>query len=104
MMQEARTLDPIWAGEWDAKSGQSLIALLALVGAKQMNVNALRRRMKLAPSAFEALLSWLQREYLVDAVSTLDGGRVEEHLVLTDKGESVLVGVLEQTCELPELH
>ena len=85
-------------------SGQSLVALLALVGAKRMEVEALRARIKLTPFAFGNLLGWLQREYLVDVVATLDGERVEEKVELTDKGESVLVSMLEQTCELPELH
>jgi len=85
-------------------SGQSLVALLALVGTKRMEVEALRTRIKLTPFAFSNLLGWLQREYLVDVVSTLDGEHVEENVELTDKGESVLVSMLEQTCELPELH
>jgi hypothetical protein len=78
--------------------------LLALVGTKQMNVEALRGRIRLTPFAFGSLLSWLQREYLVDVVSTLHGEQIVEHVQLTEKGESVLVSMLEQTCELPELH
>lgn len=85
-------------------SDQSLAALLALVGSRRMSVEALRGRMKLKPYAFGSLLRWLQREYLVDVVSTLQGDRVEEKVELTDRGEAVLVGMLEKTCELPELH
>jgi hypothetical protein len=69
-----------------------------------MDVETLRTRVKLTPLAFGSLLEWLQREYLVDVVSTLDGESVEEKVELTDRGESVLVSMLEQTCELPELH
>lgn len=89
---------------WDVMSAQSLVALLALVGTKRMDLEALRRRTRLTPSAFGSLIHWLQREYLVDVVSTLEGERVAEAVELTDKGESVLVGMLEQTCELPDLH
>ena len=88
----------------DVVSGQSLVALLALVGTKRMDVAALRAKTKLAPAAFGRLLQWLQREYLVDVVSTLVGGRMEERVALTERGESVLVGLLERTCELPELR
>jgi hypothetical protein len=104
MMQETSTIGPVTTGPWDVLSGQSLVALLALVGTKRMEVEALRTRIKLTPFAFGNLLGWLQREYLVDVVSTLDGEHVEENVELTDKGESVLVSMLEQTCELPELH
>jgi hypothetical protein len=69
-----------------------------------MEVEALRSRIKLAPVAFSNLMGWLQREYLVDVVSALDGDHVEEKVELTDRGESVLVSILEQTCELPELR
>jgi len=77
---------------------------LALVGAKRMNVEALRGRINLSPHAFGNLLGWLQREYLVDVVSALDGDRVEEKVELTEQGEQVLVSMLEKTCELPELR
>ncbi len=85
-------------------SGQSLVALLALVGARRMNVEVLRGKISLNPHAFGNLIAWLQREYLVDIVSTLDGDLVEEKVELTEKGEAVLVSMLEKTCELPELH
>ncbi len=88
----------------DIVSGQSLVALLALVGTRRMDVDALRAKTRLAPIAFGSLLGWLQREYLVDIVSTLAGGRKEEKVALTDRGEAVLVGLLERTCELPELR
>lgn len=69
-----------------------------------MGADALRERTKLNPSAFRNLLGWLQREYLVDVVSGLSGDQIEERIELTEKGESVLLGMLERTCELPELR
>jgi hypothetical protein len=87
---------------WDMLPGQSLAALLALVGTKGMDVEALRSRTKLAPLAFAGLLKGLQQEYLVDIVSSLDGDHIGEKVELTDRGESVLVSTLEMTCELPE--
>ena len=44
-------------GPWDIMSGQSLVALLALVGTRRMGVEALRGRTKLTPNAFGRLLS-----------------------------------------------
>ena len=64
----------------------------------------MRARTKLAPSAFRNSLRWLEREYLVDMVSSLDGDRISEKVELTDKGEELLVRMLEKTCELPELR
>jgi len=85
-------------------SGQSLVTLLALVGTKRMDVETLREKTKLTHSAFGSLLGWLQREYLVDVVSTLNGDRVNEKVELTEKGEEALISMLEKTCELPELR
>ncbi len=69
-----------------------------------MDAASLRSRTTLSATAFGRLLGWLQREYLVDVVSTLEGDVVQETVQLTDKGESVLVSMLERTCELPELR
>jgi hypothetical protein len=85
-------------------SGQGLVTLLALVGTRRMDVEALRERTKLTPVAFGSLLGWLQREYLVDLVSNLVGDRIEEKAELTEKGEAVLVSMLEKTCELPDFR
>lgn len=104
LMQETRTIGPVNSGPRDLLPGQSLIALLALVGIRRMDVEAFRNRTKLTPSAFRNFLGWLQREYLVDVISTLEGDRIEERVQLTGKGEAVLVGMLEETCELPELR
>jgi len=89
---------------WDATFGQSLVTLLALVGTRRMDVEALRERTKLSHFAFQNLLGWLQREYLVDVITSLDGEKVKENVALTDRGEAALVSVLETTCELPELR
>jgi hypothetical protein len=82
----------------------SLTALLSLAGAKQLKVSDLQARMKLTSEGCDELLAWLQREYLVDVVSTLKGAEVAETVELTDRGERVLITLLEQTCELPELR
>ena len=103
-MQEATTVGPRNTPPWDVLSGQSLVTLLALVGARRMDVQALRERTKLTPLAFENLLEWLQREYLVDVITSLEGEQVKESVALTEKGEAVLVSMLESTCELPELR
>jgi len=103
-MQEATTIGPRNAVPWDVMSGQSLVTLLALVGTKRMDVESLQERTKLTPLAFENLLGWLQREYLVDVITSLEGNEVKENVALTEKGEAALVSILESTCELPELR
>jgi hypothetical protein len=85
-------------------TAESLTALLALAGSRRVEVDELQARMKLTPDGCEELLSWLQREYLVDIVSSLDGREVSQVLKLTDRGERVLISLLERTCELPELR
>ena len=67
-------------------------------------MEVLRGRTKLKPAAFGSLLSWLQREYLVDVVSCLAGDKVQERVELTERGENLLLGILERTCELPEFR
>jgi hypothetical protein len=69
-----------------------------------MDIEALRARTKLTPSAFSGLLGWLQKEYLVDVVSGLSGDKIQEKVELTEMGEEALVSMLERTCELPELR
>jgi hypothetical protein len=104
MMQKQTTIGPVNKVTRDFLSDRGLMTLLALVGTKQMDVEGLRARTKLTPFAFGNLLSWLQREYLVDVISNLEGDRVDEKVELTEKGEAVLVGMLEKTCELPEFR
>jgi hypothetical protein len=103
-MQEQLRVGPLNTTEWDALPGQSLAAMLALVGSKKMDVEALRARTRLSPYAFTNLLNWLQREYLVDVIASLDGSAFGEKIELTEAGQSLLVSLLEQTCELPEFH
>ncbi len=104
MMQETAAYGPRSGFSRDLQSGQSMIALLALVGTKRMRIEDLRRRVRLTPQALASLIEWLQMEYLVDVVSSLDGTGIEEKVELTEKGESVLISLLERTCELPELR
>jgi hypothetical protein len=105
MLQEARTVGPQADNEPAAfLTSQGLTALLALAGSRRLGVDALGARMKLTGRGFSSLLSWLQREYLVDVVSSLEGEEVRETVKLTDRGERVLVALLERTCELPELR
>jgi hypothetical protein len=103
-MQEATTISPRAVVSWDILPGQSLVTLLALVGTKRMDVESLRKKTRLAPFAFDDLLGWLQREYLVDVITNLEGDQVKENVSLTEKGEAALVSILESTCELPELR
>ncbi|MDG6949727.1 MAG: hypothetical protein JRM77_07780 [Nitrososphaerota archaeon] len=88
----------------DVLADRSLCALLALVGSKRTGTSVLRRRAGLSHVAFDSLLGWLQREYLVDVVSTMTGLCIEEEVALTERGEALLVAMLETTCELPEFR
>lgn len=88
----------------EARVEEGLYTLLALVGARSMGLDALQERTRLSYSAFHSLLGWLQKEHLVDLVSTLDGDGVKESVGLTEKGEALLISLLERTCELPELR
>jgi hypothetical protein len=103
-MQETTTVSPADSVQRDIPSAQSLVALLALVGTRQMDVEALRERTKLTQFDFGNLLGWLQREYFVDIISNLEGDQVKETAQLTERGEAALVSMLEKTCELPELR
>lgn len=102
-MQEQQTIGSRDDSPWDALPGQSLAALLALVGSKRMDAEELRRKTKLTYDAFVSLLAWLQREFLVDVVPTLDERGLGGVVILTERGEDRLLRMLERTCELPEL-
>lgn len=104
LMQETTTIGPLTSGPGGILPGQSFAALLALVGTRKMDVETLRKRIGLAPFAFGGLLSWLQREYLVNVVPSPEGDELAEKVELTEKGESALISLLETMCELPELH
>ena len=84
--------------------GLSFTALFVVAGSKTVDVGTVRNRLKLSEGEFRGLLDRLQREYLVDVVSQLQGGSVVEHLRLTEEGASVLQLMLERMCELPELE
>lgn len=103
-MREQTRISLNGVNPWDSVPGQSLVALLALVGARKMEVEAFRARTRLAPLAFDRLLRWLQREYLVDVITSLDGERIREEIDLSEWGESVLISMLERTHELLELR
>lgn len=69
-----------------------------------MDVETLRGRTKLTPIAFDSLLDWLQKEHLIEVISALEGDRINGKVELTEKGEGVLLDMLERTCELPEVR
>ena len=103
-MQEQSEVGPVSTPPCGPFSVQSLVTLLALVGSKQMDVEALREKTRLTPGTFRLLLGWLQKEYLVDVVRSLSGDMIEERACLTEMGEETLVRLLERTCELPEFR
>lgn len=84
--------------------GLRFSALFIVAGSKTVDAEALRNRLRLSEGDFRGLLDQLQRRYLVDVVSQLQGGSVVEHLRLTDEGASALQLMLERMCELPELE
>ena len=104
MMQKQSEVSPVNTIDWVALPSQTLVTLLALVGTKKMEASELERRTKLSPAAFGELLSWLQREYLVDVVSHMGMTGVQAEVGLTGRGERLLISMLERTCELPELR
>ena len=97
-------IEPVGPFLWLTLPGQSLAALLALVGTKRMDVEALRNKTKLSTHAFVDLLNWLQQEYLVDVIASRGVDGADERITLTEKGEKLLVSILERTCELPEFR
>lgn len=102
MMQEAMETTPQGNVLWGTAPAQGLYAMLALAGAGHLEVEELRQRTRMTPSSYYSLLQWLQMEYLVDLVSTLRGQEIHHTVGLTERGEALLVSILEQTCELPE--
>jgi len=105
MKQETQTIGPIrnW-GSGTYLTSKGLAALLALAGSGRRNAAELRAKTGLTAAGFDSLLTWLQREYLVDLVSTLQEDSLVETVELTERGEQVLVSLLEQMCELPEFR
>jgi hypothetical protein len=86
------------------ESNHGFAALFVLAGSKGVESEVLRRRLKLTESDFRYLTDDLQRGYLVDVVSHLQGGSVVETLSLTDEGASTLQKMMERMCELPEIE
>lgn len=76
--------------------------LLALVSSDGIEADSLRMKLNVADQEYRSLLNTLQRQYLVDIVSGLDGNVVRETLRLTEYGEDVLTRLMERTYELPE--
>ncbi len=103
-MQEQISIGPAGAAQRGSLPNRGLVALLALVGSRRTTSEALRARTGLAPQAFFSLMSWLQRERLVIITASLERNGARETMTLTGKGESVLLGLLERTCELPDLE
>ena len=81
---------------------EGLKLLLALVSSDGVDAVAVRGKLNVADTEYRSLLNALQRQYLVDIVSGLDGDVVRETLRLTDHGEDVLTRLMERTYELPE--
>lgn len=103
-MQEANVYAPVLPVPRERAPGQSLMALLALVGAGRMDVESLRTRTNLTSDGIETLMKWLQEESLVVLGSSADSDEPRQSVMLTDRGEAVLISMLERTCELPELR
>lgn len=80
----------------------SLKLLLALVSSDGVEPEAVRRKLNVSAQEFRFLLNVLQRQYLVDLVSTPIGNATHETLMLTGDGEAVLTRIMERTFELPE--
>ncbi len=76
--------------------------LLALISSDGVESSSLRGKLGVDDQEYRSLLDALQRQYLVDVVSGLDGDAVNETLRLTDYGEEVLTRLMERTFELPE--
>lgn len=76
--------------------------LLALISSEGIEANSLRRKLNIEDQEYQSLVNALQRQYLVDVVSGLDGNVVHETLRLTEYGEDVLTRLMEKTYELPE--
>ncbi len=68
-----------------------------------MSVESLAARIGFGTRECGRAVAELQRRYLVDLVSGLEGRAVKETLRLTEDGESSLMNSLEKMCELPEL-
>ena len=103
MMQELRELGAPQASSRGTVSGRSFAVLFALAGSGTMDARTLGSRVGITEAECRRLVDDLQRRYLVDVESRLEGDAVRETLRLTEDGEAALFGSLAQMCELPEL-
>ncbi len=102
MMQELQTIGAPEGSSRGTVTGRSFAVLFKLAGSDSMNTRTLGRSLGLSDLECLQVVEDLQRRYLVDVVSRLDGRTVRETLRLTEDGEAVLARSLEQMCELPE--
>ena len=82
---------------------QEFAALFIAAAPGGVDVAEVKRRLKLSESEARGVVDDLQRGYLADVVSSLDGDKVTETLRLTEEGAAILQLELEAICELPEL-
>jgi len=101
MMQELRPRGANGLSEGTV-SGRSFQILFTLAGSNSTDAKRLQGRIGLETSEFDMLIEGLNKRYLVDVVSSLEGTRVTEKLRLTEEGEATLLRSLERMCELPE--
>lgn len=104
-MQTTKTIDPVrepFDGSRINVPERGFRVMLALVSSDGTEAQELRKRLGISDSEYRKLLDGLQQQYLVDVVSQLKGERVRETLSLTESGRSVLTGMMERMCELPE--
>jgi DNA-binding MarR family transcriptional regulator len=102
MMQETKTISAPPVSSRGTVSGRRFAVLFALAGSDSTDARVLESRLGLSRDELLRIIDDLQRKYLVDVVSTLEGPSVHETLRLTEEGEELLLRSLEQMCELPE--
>lgn len=103
MMQELQTIGAPELSSRGTVTGRSFAVLFALAGPESADLMALGNRLGLPEGDCRRVVDDLQRKYLVDVVSRLEGEGVKETLRLTEEGEAFLLRSLERMCELPEL-
>jgi hypothetical protein len=102
MMQELETRGAPRASSRGTVAGRSFEVLFALAGSDSVDARTIGNRLGITEGECLRLVEDLQRRYLVDVVSRLEGDTVKETLKLTEDGEAALLGSLEKMCELPE--
>ncbi|MDV3244897.1 MAG: hypothetical protein LYZ66_06995 [Nitrososphaerales archaeon] len=85
-------------------SDSNFAPLFIIAGSKRVDLGSLKERLGLSEDGARMLIEELQKGYLVDVFSQLEGDAVVETLRLTDLGTSALQAMMERMCELPELH